>query len=126
MKALLAAGIVAGITLGAAGYARTIAQDSGPARQVAAEPAAPALAPAHYDLDRDGAISILDLTRMAQFFGRGAEPCVRLIEIVHYETPITSVGIDGSPILIEGRSVLDPDDPLTDAVLAGTPIARCQ
>jgi len=111
MKTLLAAGIVAGITLTVAGMA--IAQT-------------PPVAPPNYDLDGDGYISVLDLTLMAQFFTNPAEPCLKVTRH-HHPTPITSVADDGSPIMIEGYALPDPDqDPTMIArLLSGTPVFQC-
>ena len=116
MRYALASGLIGGIL--------TVA---GVAAYTALTPQATAsVAPAHYDLDHDGVISILDLTLLAGYFTMPAEPCITEVDTIHYATPITSTDTDGNPILVEGRGYLDPTSPWLDAALAGTPIARCQ
>lgn len=81
------------------------------------------LAPAYMDNDHDGAIGILDIANVAQYFGQHAERCLRVTR-EHFTTPIT-VYRDGTPELIEGRSYPDPADPLVSALLSGTPTFQC-
>lgn len=106
MKSWLTIGIIAALAVTYVGSAQT-----------------PPEAPAQYDVDHDGVISVLDLANLGIYFGQPAAPCLKVTRF-HYATPVLSVDDAGNSVLIEGRGISEPG-PLATALFEGTPVVQC-
>lgn len=104
MKLALAAAIVGAVLVASAPF---LVQSSGPA-------------PARYDVDGDGVISILDVAAVGSHMYEHSGPCAQAT-VQHYVTPVTAYA-NGTPYLVSGRAW--PTDHLAE-ILSGTPIPWC-